>query len=316
MNIQKTKPRLRSGFTLVELLVVIAIIGVLISLLLPAVQQAREAARRMQCSNNMKQIGLGLHNYHDTHKVFPPGWFNRGHLWSGRILPYIEQKNLYDTLLFGESDNWAPAGPNEDACGTFISAYFCPTMPLPQHYDSFNSIKNRVPMSYLGNSGTLSSADKVKQVNTSYGPLSLQALDQNGVIFGCKGMRFADITDGTSNTIAVGEAQTDPKFGKDGQAVDHWYIGSNQIDPCRCDGSNHGAEFSETVGSAAVKMNARLNDPSVSGHLLELSFGSYHPGGAMFTRCDGSVAFLPDTINFNTYQALFTRNGGEVNQGY
>lgn len=315
MNLQKTERVNRPGFTLVELLVVIAIIGVLIALLLPAVQQAREAARRMQCSNNMKQIGLGLQNYHDTHKVFPPAWFNRGHLWSGRILPFIEQNNLYETLLFGESDNWAPAGPNENACGTFINSYFCPTMPIGEHY-TYNKIKDRVPMSYLGNSGTLASGDKANQITPSYGPLSLQSLDQNGVIFGCKAQRFADIQDGTSNTIAVGEAQTDPKFVKDGQGIDHWYIGSNQIDPCRCDGSNHGGEFSEAVGSAAVRMNARIHEPGVVGHLLELSFGSYHPGGAMFNRCDGSVSFIPDTINFNTYQALFTRNNGEVNGSF
>src|SRR4029079_8754703 len=96
----------RRGFTLVELLVVIAIIGVLVALLLPAVQAAREPARRSQCPNNLKQMGIALHNYHDTFLVFPFGWSGRGAGWATMILPQIEQKNLWDTLGFNESNNW------------------------------------------------------------------------------------------------------------------------------------------------------------------------------------------------------------------
>src|SRR5688500_10904954 len=120
----------RAGdFTLVELLVVIAIIGVLVALLLPAVQAARESARRTQCSNNLKQLGIAMHNYHDTYQKFPFGWSDRGAGWSTMTLPYIEQKPLFDTLRFNEADNWdSDNTPNERACGTFIPALRCPSM--------------------------------------------------------------------------------------------------------------------------------------------------------------------------------------------
>src|SRR5580765_2663531 len=107
-------PRPRYGFTLVVLLVVIAIIGVLVALLLPAVQAARESARRSQCQNNLKQIGIALHNYHDTFLTLPFGWSDRGAGWSTMLLPYIEQKQLYDPLGFAEADNWDSANtPNQ-----------------------------------------------------------------------------------------------------------------------------------------------------------------------------------------------------------
>jgi prepilin-type N-terminal cleavage/methylation domain-containing protein len=305
--------RARRGFTLVELLVVIAIIGILVALLLPAVQAAREAARRMSCGNNMKQLGLALHNYHDTYKVFPYGWDNRGRLWSATLLPYIEQGPLHDTLLPHESGpgNWTSNGsPNEIACGTVLSVFRCPTMPIGDSFDN-NGIPNRVPASYRGNAGTEASSDDTSTILNPPGTKSLEMLDQNGIFAACRTLRMRDIIDGTSNTVAFGESSTDPTFVKDGQGMDHWYIGSPQADPCRCDGGTGGTEFSEAVGTAVVPMNLRFNDPSAHGRLMELSFGSYHPGGAMFTLSDGSVRFIPETIDFAVYQAQFSRNGGE-----
>lgn len=126
--------RSRNGFTLVELLVVIAIIGVLVGLLLPAVQQAREAARRMSCSNNMRQLSLATLNYESSFKVLPPGWNTHGTLWSAAILPQIEQASLYSTLIFAESGlgNWNNvASPNYRACQTPISMFQCPSCPNP-----------------------------------------------------------------------------------------------------------------------------------------------------------------------------------------
>jgi prepilin-type N-terminal cleavage/methylation domain-containing protein len=302
-----------SGFTLVELLVVIAVIGILVALLLPAVQAAREAARRMSCSNNLKQIGLGLHNYHDTYRVLPYGWDNRGRLWSALLLPYVEQSTLHDTLLPQESGpgNWDDDGsPNEIACGTVLSVYRCPTMPIGLHFVN-DGIPERVPCSYRGNAGTESSADDTSGIINPPGPKSLEMLDQNGIFAACRTIKLADVIDGLSNTVAIGESSTEPNFIKDGQAMDHWYIGSPQVDPCACNGGTAGTEFSEAVGTAVVPMNLRFNNPAASGVLMELSFGSYHPGGAMFTLSDGSVQFFAETIDFAVYQAFFTRNGGE-----
>ncbi len=309
-----TKRPLREGFTLVELLVVIAIIGILVALLLPAVQAAREAARRMSCSNNLKQLGLALHNYHDTYKVIPYGWDNRGRLWSASILPQLEQQPLYDTLLPHESGlgNWGANGsPNEAACGTLVPVYRCPSMPIPMHVTN-NGIPERVPTSYRGNAGTQSSSDDTSTRINPPGPKSLEMLDQNGLFSACRTVSFRDIIDGLSNTVAIGESSTDPAFVKDGQAMDHWYIGSPQVDPCRCDGGTGGTEFTECVGTGVVPMNLRFNDPAAHGRLMEMSFGSYHPGGAMFNLADGSVRFVAETIDFAVYQAACTRDGGEA----
>ena len=305
--------RSQGGFTLVELLVVIAIIGILVALLLPAVQAAREAARRMSCGNNMKQLGLAIHNYHDTYRVSPYGSDNRGRLWSALLLPYIEQGPMHDTLLPQESGpgNWnADGSPNEIACGTYISVYRCPSMPIPQFVTN-EGIPNRVPCSYRGNAGNEATSDDTSTIVTPPGGKSLEMLDLNGFFQVCIPVRFADVIDGLSNTIALGESSTDPAFVKDGQAMDHWYIGSPQADPCACNGGTGGTEFTEAMGSGAVKMNLRFNEPAAHGILMEMAFGSYHPGGAMFTKGDGSVDFLPETIDFAVYRALCSRNGGE-----
>jgi type II secretory pathway pseudopilin PulG len=294
------------------MLVVIAVMGILVSLLLPAVQAAREAARRMSCRNNLRQIGVAHHNYFDTHKVLTYGWDNRGRLWSANILPYLEQGQLYDTLLphEGGAGNWSSNGsPNETAAGTVLDVYRCPSMSLPKHYGN-SGIPERVPASYRGNAGTEASSDDTSTIVLP-GSKSLEMLDQDGIFFACSQVRFADVTDGLSNTVFVGESLTDPLFVKDGQGMDYWYIGSPQADPCRCTGSNHGTEFSESVGTAIVPMNLRIRDPAAHGRLMELSFGAYHPGGALFTMGDASVRLLAETIDMTVYQALHSRDGGE-----
>ncbi len=150
-----------SGFTLVELLVVIAIIGILVGLLLPAVQAAREAARRMSCSNNMKQLGLAMHNYHDTHRVFPNGFGVNQEFWSALILPQLEQTNLHATLnwtnssLLGYGTDWTSYNsPNKVACETVVPVFRCPSMAQGEHLD-YNSISRRVPVSYRGVAGAI-----------------------------------------------------------------------------------------------------------------------------------------------------------------
>lgn len=262
-------PRRRSGFTLIELLVVIAIIAILIALLLPAVQQAREAARRSTCKNNLKQLAIGLHNYHDTHDVLPFGWDQRGAAWSAMILPAIEQGNLYDTLIFQESGdgNWDSGSANTTAASTYLPVFNCPSAPLQKHYN-FNNIPQRTPGTYLGNAGSESSSDD--DSTKVSGSKSLEEVIQNGMFYACSCVSFRDVKDGTSNTFIIGETQTDLDFGKDGQSMDHWNIGSPQTDPCGCNNGTGGSEFSEFVGTTYPRMNARRTDPSVSGHLMEL----------------------------------------------
>lgn len=305
--------RSRRGFTLVELLVVIAIIGILVALLLPAVQAAREAARRMSCSNNMKQLGLALHNYHDTMQKFPFGWDQRGALWSAMILPYVEQRNVYETLVFQESGlgNWNAAGsPNPAACAHNYSFYRCPSQPGPLHIDN-EGIPNRFAASYRGNAGNEATSDDSSTIPIP-GTKSLENMQQNGIFSGCSSVRFADIIDGTSNTLMLGESQFDLKFVKDGNAMDFWIVGSPQTDPCRCDSGNGGTEFTEAVGSTYERMNLRKQNPAATGYLMELSFGGYHPGGAMFCLSDGSVRFIAETVDLQTYRALGSRDGGET----
>jgi prepilin-type N-terminal cleavage/methylation domain-containing protein len=310
--------RRKQAFTLVELLVVIAIIGILVGLLLPAVQAAREAARRMSCSNNMKQVGLAMHNYEAAHKKLPYGWSNHGALWSSLILPYMEQSNLYHTLTFAESFNWDAPGSNLVACETVLPAFRCPSLPLPEHMN-YNGIPSRVPISYRVVGGSIvSSDDKSTRVGvpglaaTSTGSFEDKYLD--GTFYACSYTRFADVTDGLTNTIFVGESHTDPEFVKDGQGMDFWAIGSPQVDPCNCNGGTGGTEASEAAGSMIVQINAQLRTPAVSGELMEVAFGSYHTGGAMFLLGDGSVQFLSDSMDLNAYRSIGSRNGGEPSQ--
>ncbi|MEW4453106.1 DUF1559 domain-containing protein [Bremerella sp. JC817] len=331
------------AFTLVELLVVIAIIGVLIALLLPAVQQAREAARRINCTNNLKQLGLALHNHHDTFGAFPAGANDErdsdndevGSMWSARILPFIEQNNLYEALTLDNSANFAAgsggvsgasigstnsAHRNIAACETMIENLRCPSAPIPKAVKDTSTdnwtVQNRVPASYLANcSGTLTS-DYDSSHNSGggqdwWGKNAGSGL--NGVFQNFRALSFSAVTDGTSNTVAFGEAVPDPKSTgaredkANGSAAqkDHWYIGGDDIDVPE--------DWSEMWGSLGVGINLPKVDPGSSGFAAyEFGYSSQHPGGAMFCLTDGSVTFLAETIDANTRQAYGTRNGEEV----
>ena len=213
----------RQAFTLVELLVVIAIIGILVSLLLPAVQSVREAARRTTCANNMRQLVLGAHNYESALKELPPGWDTLGAFWSAYLLRYLEQDNLYNTLLLDDVYNWTADGsPNEAALGVEIPIFRCPTMPVEKSLN-YNNVADRVPMSYRGNGGSEVTSDDTSTMVP--GTKSFEMLNLNGLFWGCSEVTFGDISDGLSNTFAFGESRTDPRFVKDGQGMDFWAIG-------------------------------------------------------------------------------------------
>ncbi len=218
MSVSTTR---RSGFTLVELLVVIAIIGILVSLLLPAVQAAREAARRTQCTNNLKQLGLALQQYHDTHRVLPPAWTFTNALpadrnahpywgWGTMILPFIEQVTLHSTLNPGpvQLEDAIVTPALATALQTPVAAYRCPSDNAP----SLNTRRLLAgqPMStsnYVGaNSSSVSfNGNDISNRDNEIGLLNRSQLIQAGVFVENVGVRFADILDGTSNTIAVGE---------------------------------------------------------------------------------------------------------------
>lgn len=300
------------GFTLIELLVVIAIIAVLIALLLPAVQQAREAARRTQCKNNLKNIGLAMHNYHDTHQVFTWGMDPHEAFWHGMILPQLEQNAIYSQIAWIESGigNWDSGSFNTTACATVIPVFRCPSMPLPEHIDN-QGISGRVPVSYRGSAGSNIYSDDISTIpaGSPAGAMALEQVGLNGMLFGVSSVRVADVTDGTSMTIMIGESYTDT-YSKDGQQMDFWQIGSPQTGGWNAGGTG-GTEYTEGLGSCGPRLNSRLI-PTASGVLMEIAFGSYHIGGANFGLADGSVRFISENISLPVYQGLGSRNGGEV----
>ncbi|MDZ4685978.1 MAG: DUF1559 domain-containing protein [Planctomycetaceae bacterium] len=331
MNASSPSANRRRGFTLIELLVVIAIIAILIALLLPAVQQAREAARRTQCRNNLKQLGLAIHNYHDNHRVFPYAWGSVQETWSALILPYMDQAPLYNTLVWDRTptDNWStitstsPTWPNKVACGVQVPALRCPSLPLPESFNN-SGIPDRRPASYRVVTGSLIASDDNSTRPAPYNVAPYTSLEfspardpgVNGIMVGAGSTGMRDITDGTTNTVMVGESYTDPNYSKDGQGMDYWnffipQIWDNGTNRCWSAGNGSGTEHTEAAGSTLVRINSRLN-PAVHGVLMEVGFGSYHVGGAFFTMGDGSVKFLSDSIDANLYQALGSRNGGEV----
>ena len=294
-------PRRRAseGFTLVELLVVIAIIGILIALLLPAVQAAREAARRVNCTSNLKQLGLAMHNYHDTFKAFPPGtrtkpyhdssWLNSHAFgWGAILLPFIEQGSISEELKsvsnnFATVKWWgASSGPGGDLARVQIDAFKCPSDPGP---DENPWRSNHAKSSYVGLIGSQLSNDLPNDAAAA------QALRFNGVMYHNSKTRFADITDGTSNTLVIGErdSQGEPRRGAT------W-----------C-GNDNARYLNGLLGCTSKNPGFTINGTNEWNAL-----GSLHPGGCNFARADGSVHFVSETINGDTFEAMGTRGGGEV----
>ena len=311
------EPNHRKAFTLVELLVVIAIIGILAGLLLPAIQQAREAARRMSCSSNVRQLSIALLNYESAYKELPSGWNIHGSFWTGAILPQIEQAALYNSLVISNTMRWSLVPPetiprtptNYKACQAIIPIFRCPS-GIDRQPRTYNNIERRAPVSYRANGGNEVTSDD-NSTRPVVGTKSFEDPDLNGVMFGCSKIRLGDIIDGLSATVLVAESRTNPAFSRNGNGMDFWGIGGPQVQGCTCDGGPAGSEFTEAVGSFYPQVNIQILKPATSGILMEVAFGSFHFGGVMIGKADGSVTFVSDNTEVEITRAIGSRNGME-----
>jgi prepilin-type N-terminal cleavage/methylation domain-containing protein/prepilin-type processing-associated H-X9-DG protein len=297
----------RRAFTLIELLVVIAIIAVLIGLLIPAVQKVRDAAARARCQNNLKQVGLALQNYYDVQKQYPPGYVSAvaangddagpGWGWALFILPYVEASPLYSQIDKSKPiTDPANAGPRVYG----VNFYRCPADQLPP----------TIPVGALTPAG-LPNGPQTDLAAANFAAVfgvTEPGVDGNGVFYRNSTTRIADLTDGTSSTLLVGER--------------HYQLG-----PTTWVGVIPGAGHAAPAGSPfAGQVNVAAN--FVLGHTGESfggpaepgeanNFGSRHAGGTNFVFADGHVRFLGRGVDYTTYKALTTRAGGEgVPEGY
>ncbi|QDT97249.1 DUF1559 domain-containing protein [Gimesia aquarii] len=304
------------GFTLIELLVVIAIIAILIALLLPAVQQAREAARRSQCKNNLKQLGLALHNYHDVFSTFPPGCVNQGNRdrggawgWSAMVMPYIDLANNYNTLGVGNQPmiNALEPGATYDLMQQPVPTFRCPSDTAPDLNNRRNGIRNasntnnrRIATSnYVGsNSGTW--ARKVDAAESVDGFAGF-----DGIFAPASKVKIRDITDGTSNTIMLSERcwKLNPtRFCN--SALVYGSQGRQGIGGSPYPNLYKGQRFSD------VMFNMRNNQGINSLVSCTTSISSLHVGGVQVTMADGSVRFISENIDFkgDTAKSQHNRN--------
>jgi prepilin-type N-terminal cleavage/methylation domain-containing protein len=307
----------RQAFTLVELLVVIAIIGVLVALLLPAVQAAREAARRMSCTNKLKQLGLALHNYHDTHRTFPPGVLlfgsgancppmggtnETGASWLVLLLPYLEQQPLYQQFNFHQRFvgrfnliNQSPNGPWQFQPLALVK---CPSDPKAIANGSV--VTNYVGVAGGGcngltNCGNLPAPDCEGAAGRLY--------FSNGVFFKNSNVRLANITDGTTNVYLLGETNymRVPSDANVGTNYPSWAAGADLRVPAI--NSSY-----QTMAAAVLPINSPAL-PTDSGGFMRL-FGSHHVRGCNMTLADGSTRFVSDNINLQTHRLLGARDDG------
>ncbi len=321
----------RNGFTLVELLVVIAIIGILVGLLLPAVQAAREAARRMQCSNNLKQCGLALLNYESAYKVLPPSRIalsnpNFEQSWQKMILPFIEQTSLFNQ--YNHNVSWWNQ-VNTPSTSVMISSYMCPSAPAVRDVPT-TALYNALGITYGQPVFGYSDYGSINAVRNGFimsaGLPSINAREMMGGLGrGPAGVKMAQITDGTSNTMIVAEGAGRPNFYLTGRrktanpaggvAIGTIYVkdgwGWADINGgFSIDGSNIAGIQNNTSSSGAVTIVGQCsmnctNDSEMYG---------FHPGGVMNLRADGSVGFLPETTAGSVIVAFLTRDRGDITE--
>jgi prepilin-type N-terminal cleavage/methylation domain-containing protein/prepilin-type processing-associated H-X9-DG protein len=309
----------RRGFTLVELLVVIAIIGVLVALLLPAVQAARESARRSQCMNNLKQLGVALHNYADTYRgAFPVGGYNYGWgTWLVGLLPYIEQQNLYEIyqgyggigVNGGINDQYTyGAAVNQPVTRLTLKAYTCPSdnkVP-PRGVITFHN--------YLANYG-----NTTYQRATTFGITSTGQPNRFGgapfIYVGTSNatpqvVRTAEVVDGLSNTLAFSETIKGATGGADLRGFAWWTSGSHFETNLMPNSSQP-----DVVEQEQYCRNERPNPPCIgptSANPQNIAARSRHPGGVQVVMCDGSAKFVSNNVFVDTWRAVSTMNGGDA----
>lgn len=317
----------RSGFTLVELLVVIAIIGILVALLLPAIQAAREAARRTQCNNNLKNFGLGLQNYHDAYKTFPIAGANWGRPnigWQVQVLPFMEEAALWDEV---SSKGSAANIPYYDvvltttglpARRTQVSYTRCPSDPADDFLDP-----NWAQSSYSGSLGSQRTPSANGACNTYMTPGVHyenpggtadhgNTTDKNNIsgmfgrlLFQSVGMK--DVLDGTSSTIFVGEILPDCNDHRSG-----WWNYNGM-------GNAHASTSAPINELTTCPRSPKVTNPActnMNNWNYSWGFRSYHPGGAQLLFVDGSVHFLTEDMDYETYQRLGGRRDGEAVKGF
>ncbi|OHB84950.1 MAG: hypothetical protein A2V98_12190 [Planctomycetes bacterium RBG_16_64_12] len=276
----------RPAFTLIELLVVIAIIGILVALLLPAVQAAREAARRMQCSNKLKQIGLALHNYHDTHHSFPPGNMDFGVSqsqewgWAVFLLPYLEQGPFHQRLAPNARRlvELLSDPVDQTLCQFPLDVFRCPSDRTPRLLQGTDQPRDMDGVAPVGPNFFAATSNYIGV--TGFWEIGIQP--SNGVFGANSEVKFLDIVDGTSNTFAVGEREFYCASGTWAGVRD-----ARQSGP-------RGADY--VLGRVSYKMNAVKN---VGIPSCCQAFSSPHPGGAQFAMCDGAVRFVSENILFD-----------------
>jgi prepilin-type N-terminal cleavage/methylation domain-containing protein len=309
----------KRAFTLVELLVVIAIIGVLVALVLPAVQAAREAGRRAVCTSNIRQVALALLQYHDTHHVLPPGYFRSSWTWCNRLFPYIEEVAFAEKIDWSVNTTWAPSWPagQEAIIASQINVFLCPSDPSAQHlFDEDRlCINGATPTNMDGKWGRISYAG-------NYGRGQMEApVRVPGLFASSSSTRFTKVTDGTTNTILLGEliagglctarathsVPEGPAFMFDNTPndptgdltrwCDHTDAMPGAFAPCQ-----QGTASSYGFGNWGV----------VGENMLVHAARSMHFGGVMTARCDGSAAMINDTIDLMAWQALGTPASNEI----